>query len=541
MDKKAVIDASAIPASQISLGGVFRIPAVHQVLLLVGVAAAVAAGFAIVLWSQTPGYTQLYSDLDTADVAQVAESLRAAGIEYKLDTGSGVVLVAESSLHDARLELASQGLPQGNAAGMDMISEQSSFGVSQFMEGARYQHALEAELARTISHLGAVSDARVHLAMPKQSAFMRDQKGASASVLLQLYRGRELEPDQASAIVHLVASSIPNLNASSVTLIDQHGRLLSTAGEQMSDAQAANQFRHAQRLEESYKRRIEELLTPLVGPGRVRAQVVANLDFTVTEETRESFDPSRTAIRSEQTSQTERRANGVLDGGIPGALSNQPPETVADNQGQGEVSATVTEPLNSSRSSTRNFEVDRTISHVRPQPGTIRRLSVAVLVDDSPLDNTSSDAQSSMSDAELERFTTLVKEAVGFDESRGDTVVVMNAAFRNLPQPVAMAEPKFWEKPALRDTFKQVLGVVLVLILAFGLVRPFLRSLMAGGPPMSGEYIAAGGGGAQMRSGGNLQIPAPNYDEKVAAAKNKAGQDPARVAAVVRKWVTVDG
>jgi flagellar M-ring protein FliF len=514
---------------------------VHQVLLLVGVAAAVAAGFAIVLWSQTPGYTQLYSDLDTADVAQVAESLRAAGIEYKLDTGSGVVLVAESRLHDARLELASQGLPQGNAAGMDMISEQSSFGVSQFMEGARYQHALEAELARTISHLGAVSDARVHLAMPKQSAFMRDQKGASASVLLQLYRGRELEPDQASAIVHLVASSIPNLNASSVTLIDQHGRLLSTAGEQMSDAQAANQFRHAQRLEESYKRRIEELLTPLVGPGRVRAQVVANLDFTVTEETRESFDPSRTAIRSEQTSQTERRANGVLDGGIPGALSNQPPETVADNQGQGEVSATVTEPLNSSRSSTRNFEVDRTISHVRPQPGTIRRLSVAVLVDDSPLDNTSSDAQSSMSDAELERFTTLVKEAVGFDESRGDTVVVMNAAFRNLPQPVAMAEPKFWEKPSLRDTFKQVLGVVLVLILAFGLVRPFLRSLMAGGPPMSGEYIAAGGGGAQMRSGGNLQIPAPNYDEKVAAAKNMAGHDPARVAAVVRKWVTVDG
>jgi flagellar M-ring protein FliF len=541
MDKKAVIDASAIPASQISLGGVFRIPAVHQVLLLVGVAAAVAAGFAIVLWSQTPGYTQLYSDLDTADAAQVAESLRAAGIEYKLDTGSGVVLVAESKLHDARLELASQGLPQGNAAGMDMISEQSSFGISQFMEGARYQHALEAELARTISHLGAVSDARVHLAMPKQSAFMRDQKGASASVLLQLYRGRELEPDQASAIVHLVASSIPNLNASSVTLIDQHGRLLSTAGEQMSDAQAANQFRHAQRLEESYKRRIEELLTPLVGPGRVRAQVVANLDFTVTEETRESFDPARTAIRSEQTSQTERRGSGVLDGGIPGALSNQPPETVADNQGQGEVSATTTEALNSSRSSTRNFEVDRTISHVRPQPGAIRRLSVAVLVDDRPLDATSTDEQSSMSEAEVERFTTLVKEAVGFDESRGDTVVVMNAAFRNLPEPVAMAEPKFWEKPALRDTFKQVLGVVLVLILAFGLVRPFLRGLMAGGPPMSGEYIAAGGGGAQMRSGGNLQIPAPNYDEKVAAAKNMAGHDPARVAAVVRKWVTVDG
>lgn len=540
MDKKAVIDASAVPASQLSLGGVLRIPAVHQVLLLVGVAAAVAAGFAIVLWSQTPGYTQLYSDLDTANAAQVAESLRAAGIDYKLDTESGVVLVAESRLHDARLELASQGLPQGTASGMDMISEQSSFGVSQFMEGARYQHALEAELARTISHLGAVSDARVHLAIPKQSAFMRDQKGASASVLLQLYRGRELEPDQASAIVHLVASSIPNLTASNVTLIDQNGRLLSTAGAQMSDAQAANQFRHAQRLEESYKRRIEEMLTPLVGPGRVRAQVVANLDFTITEETRESFDPARTAIRSEQTSETERRGSGVLDGGIPGALSNQPPETVADNATQTDSAKTVSEPLNSSRSSTRNFEVDRTISHVRPQPGTIRRLSVAVLVDDSPVEGETAETQPAMNEAEVERYTMLVKEAVGFDEARGDTVVVMNAAFRNLPEAVFADEPKFWEKPGLRDTLKQVLGVALVLILAFGLVRPFLRGLVAGGPPLSGEYIAAGGA-VQMRGGGNPQIPAPNYDEKVAAAKNMAGHDPARVAAVVRKWVTVDG
>lgn len=540
MDKKAVIDASAVPASQLSLGGVFRIPAVHQVLLLVGVAAAVAAGFAIVLWSQTPGYTQLYSDLDTANAAQVAESLRAAGIDYKLDTESGVVLVAESRLHDARLELASQGLPQGTASGMDMISEQSSFGVSQFMEGARYQHALEAELAQTISHLGAVSDARVHLAIPKQSAFMRDQKGASASVLLQLYRGRELEPDQASAIVHLVASSIPNLTASNVTLIDQNGRLLSTAGAQNSDAQAANQFRHAQRLEESYKRRIEELLTPLVGPGRVRAQVVANLDFTITEETRESFDPARTAIRSEQTSQTERRGGGVLDGGIPGALSNQPPETVADNATQTESAGVVSEPLNSSSSSTRNFEVDRTISHIRPQPGTIRRLSVAVLVDDSPMEGAEGDTQVAMNDAEVERYTTLVKEAVGFDEARGDSVVVMNAAFRNLPEAIAVAEPKFWEKPGLRDTLKQVLGVALVLILAFGLVRPFLRGLVAGGPPLTGEYIAAGGA-VPAHGGRNPQIPAPNYDEKVAAAKNMAGHDPARVAAVVRKWVTVDG
>jgi flagellar M-ring protein FliF len=308
----------------------------------------------------------------------------------------------------------------------------------------------------------------------------------------------------------------------------------------MSDAQAANQFRHAQRLEETYKRRIEDLLAPLVGPGRVRAQVVANLDFTVTEETRESFDPARTAIRSEQTSLTERRGSGLGDGGIPGALSNQPPETVSDDATQVAAASATSEALNSSRSSTRNFEVDRTISHVRPQPGSIRRLSVAVLVDDSPMDDAAGDAQSSLSDSDVERFTSLIKEAVGFDEARGDTVVVMNAAFRNVPDAPALEEPKFWEKPALRDTMKQVLGVALVLILAFGIVRPMLRSLIAGGPALSGEYIAAGGGG-QVRTGGGLQIPAPNYDEKVAAAKNMAGHDPARVAAVVRKWVTVDG
>jgi flagellar M-ring protein FliF len=542
MDKKAIIESRTMPASQISLGGVLRIPAVHQVMLLVGVAAAVAAGFAVVLWSQSPGYTQLYSDLDNADAAQVADSLRAAGIDYKLDTETGVVLVAESRLHDARLELASQGLPQGSAAGMDMIQDQSSFGVSQFMEGARYQHALESELARTISHLGAVSDARVHLAIPKQSAFMRDQKSASASVLLQLYRGRELEADQASAIVHLVASSIPNLSASNVTLIDQNGRLLSTAGDQMIDGQAASQFRHAQRLEESYKRRIEELLTPLVGPGRVRAQVVANLDFTITEETRESFDPARTAIRSEQISQEERRGVGVLDGGIPGALSNQPPETGVASNAKTESGTATIEPLNSANSSTRNFEVDRTISHVRPQPGTIRRLSVAVLVDDSPIEGAGSDAQTTLSDSDVERYTNLIKEAVGFDAERGDSVVVMNAAFRSLPEPLVLEEPKFWEKPGLRDTLKQVLGAALVLILAFGLVRPLLRSLVAGGPAVSGEFIAAGGGAAGRGAvAGNAAMPLPNYDEKVAAAKNMAGHDPARVAAVVRKWVTVDG
>lgn len=538
MENNAVIESTATPVSSMNLNGVLGIPAVRQVLLLIGVAASVAIGFAIVLWSQSPVFTQLYSDLDTADAAQVAEALRGAGIEYQLDTGSGVVMVAASRLHDARLELASQGLPQGGGSGMDMLQEQSSFGVSQFMESARYQHALEAELAETISHIDAVRSARVHLAIPRQSAFIRDKNSGSASVLLELYRGRELEPDRASAIVHLVAASVSNVSASSVTLIDQNGRLLSAAGSPMVDAQVNSQFKHAQRLEESYKRRIEDLLTPLLGPGRVRAEVVAKLDFTVSEETRESFDPTRSVVRSEQISEQQRAGGGSVAQGVPGALSNQPPETGAD----GALENVVTTMSNSTRSSTRNFEIDRTISRVRPQQGRIEKLSVAVLVDDSPLDG-ADDGQSSLTDADIAQYTALVKEAVGFDEVRGDSVVVMKAAFRAIPEGPAAEDAKFWENPLLQNALKQVLGVALVLALAFGLIRPMLRGLLSSHAAGS-EYVAGGrvllGAGAASSAGGQLAIAAPSFDDKVTAAKNITGHDPARVAQIVSKWVTAD-
>ncbi len=540
MENQAVIESTATPISNLSLSGVARIPAVRQVLLLLGVAAAVAAGFAVVLWSQSPAYTQLYSDLDTADAAQVAEALRGAGIEYDLDTRSGVVLVAESRIHDARLELASQGLPQGSSAGMDMLQDQSSFGVSQFMESARYQHALEAELAQTISHIGAVRDARVHLATPKQSAFIRSKSNGSASVLLELYRGRELEPDQASAIVHLVAASVANVSTSDVTLIDQNGRLLSAAGSPMVDAQVNSQFKHAQRLEELYKRRIEDLLTPLVGPGRVKAEVVAKLDFTVTEETRESFNPSQSAIRSEQISEQQRRGSGSAAQGVPGALSNQPPETGGVSSSAGaNVASSDGAALDSTKSSTRNFELDRTISRIRPEQGQIQKLSVAVLVDDSPQDG-SDTGQPTLSDADIEQYGALVKEAVGFDEVRGDTVIVMKAPFRAIPEGPAAEEPKFWEKPGLMDTAKLALGTALVLALAFGLVRPMLRGLISS-HAAGGQYLAAGGvlmgAEAGQVSAGQMSLPVPNFDEKVAAAKNITGNDPARVAQIVSKWV----
>ena len=541
MENANVIESNSLPASQINLAGVLGIPAVRQVLLLIGVAAAVAAGFAVVLWSQTPQFTQLYGDMSTAEAAEVSAALQAADIEYRI-TGN-TVLVAETKLHDARLQLAAMGLPQGSAVGMELMQEQSSFGVSQFMESARYQHALEAELARTISSLGSVREARVHLALPKQTAFLRDRKGASASVLLHLYGGRVLEADQAAAVVNLVASSVPNLVASDVTVIDQHGRLLSSGDEQTAGAAAAAQFKYSRRLEDTYKQRIEDLLTPLVGAGRVRAEVVADIDFTYTEETRESFDPSRTVVRSEQISEDRTAGAAALSGGIPGALSNQPPEATGvatEEVVAGEV--TKVEPVNSSRSATRNFEVDRTIRHTRPHSGAIRKLSVAVLIDDTPAEG--AEEQAALSEAEVARYTALVKEAVGFNEERGDSVVVLNEVFK-ASEPVEEIEPPaLWERPELRDTLKQVLGAILVLAIAFGIVRPMLRGVVNSGPAMSGQYLgqsgSASGGGTAQLAGSAGALPGPNYDEKVAAAKNITGSDPARVAQVVKKWVAAD-
>ncbi len=556
MENTNVIEAPAVhPATQMNLATVLKIPAVRQITLLVGVAVAVALGFAIVLWSQAPSYTALYANMGAAESAEVADALRTTGIEFKVDGASGTVMVAEGSLHEARMQLASQGLPQSVSAGMDSMSEQSSFGVSQFMESARYQHALEAELAQTIATLGAVREARVHLAMPKQSAFIRNQRGATASVVLQLFRGRALEDEQATAIVNLVAGSVPNLATSDVNLIDQYGRLLSAGGDASTDAQAMTQLKYKRQLENDYRQRIEDMLTSFVGPGRVRATVNVDVDFTVSEETRESFDPARAVVRSEQTSEERRGSADAGAVGVPGALSNQPPEATGETgvSTEGEIVAT----QNESRMTTRNFEVDRTISHTRPQSGTIRRLSIAVVVDDSPFADPAggeapageASTQAVVTAEDIARYTTLVREAVGFDATRGDSVTVMSETFRSVEAAEAAEPPPFWKQPLFREITRQALGVVLVLAIAFGVVRPMLRSVVSSNASAGGDYL-----GAHAVSGGALATPqlaaaggaapaalaGPNYEEKVAAAKNITGHDPARVAQVVKKWVTID-
>ncbi len=539
-------DAASLPARSL----VDSVPGLRQLTLLVGVAAAVAAAVWLVLWSQGPNYSMLYGQLSDRDAAAVAQSLSTAGIPYRLEPGSGAVTVPADRLHDARLRLAGEGLPQGDGLGIEMLRDQEGFGTSQFMESARYQHALETELARTIVRVQGVQSARVHLALPKQSVFVRDRRKASASVMLQLYAGRRLDAAQVSAVVHLVASSVPELEAEQVTVVDQNGTLLSApkAGDEL--AATARQLDYQQQLEERFARRIEELLSPLVGVGRVRAGVTADLDFTIAERTREDFDPEQQIVRSEQTSADSRPA-GDLALGLPGALSNQPPTTspappAAEQQAEpGAAAAAAT-----SQRATRNYEIGRTISHVREPAGSVRRLSVAVILDNKPAPAGAAEADVpaagvAWSEEDIARFTTIVKEAVGFDEARGDRVQVVNAGFTTAPGLGEVEPEPAWKSPALWNIGRQALGAALVLVLAFVVLRPLMKSLTAGGAA-GGALVPAGVAGlpdlAQDRvtltRGG---VPAPNYEQQVAAARSLIGQDPRRAADVVKDWVTTDG
>src|SRR6202045_3963339 len=485
------------------------IPGLKQVGLLAGVAAAVAAAIWLVMWSQGQNYTVLYGQLSERESGQVMDALTAAGIEFKLNP-SGAVSVPESKVQEARIRLASQGLPQSDSMGIEMIQKESALGSSSLMESARYQSVLETELARTIVKVQGVQTARVHLALPKPTVFLRDARKATASVMLQLYPGRRLEPGQVAAIVHLVASSVPELGASDVTLVDQAGTLLNSPDENAEAAASARQFEYTRKLEESYQRRIIEMLEPMIGPGRVRATVTAELDYTVTEETHENYDPQKTAVRSEQTS-NETRKGGDGSEGIPGALSNQPPGTsgaptipgaatpgnpaaAPGTPGAAQSAAAGSGPSSSAQRSTRNFEVDRTLSYVKQPVGVLKRLNVGVVLDDwQKVDADGKATTAPMSDTDIKRFTQLIKESIGLKEDRRDQLNVLNQAFKSsAPLGPVDAQP-LWQQPWLTQLAKQITGAALVLIVAFLVLRPLMKSLTKPAGRVSASVEEIGG------------------------------------------------
>lgn len=537
------------------------IPGLRQLLFLVGIAGAVAAGVSIYMWSQKPPMAAVYSSLSSKDSSEVAEALRAANIPFVLDNSTGAVMVEDSKIHEARLKLASQGLPKSTSVGFEMMQEEQSFGTSQFVENARYQHALETELSRTISSLQWVKGARVHLALPKQSMFANGTAAASASVLVDLAAGRNLDSTQIASIVHLVASSVPNLVVGNVTVIDQYGHLLSSSGDASDPSrQATKQYEQARRIEADYVRRIEQLLMPMTGSGRVSAQVVANLDFAEVEEATESYKPDSSIVRSEQTSENTTRAPGAGAQGIPGATSNQPqtsaqaqplnpPAALAAAGKAGAVIESVSSsPVTESRNSTRNYEVDRTVSHIRRPAGTLRRLSVAVLVDHLPkTDGKGGTKLMPLNKEEMTKVENLVREAVGFDATRGDTMSVQNALFTTNPVPVEEPTP-IWQRTEVKDYGRQAAGLLIIALIVFAVVRPAIKYLAETDPSrqMSGVLVNNSAQVTEMIANSQNVAderprPAPMYEQKLALARGAVAADPKRVAQVIKTWVNTDG
>jgi flagellar M-ring protein FliF len=536
----------------------------RPVLLLVGIAAAVAAGVGVVLWAQGPTYNLLYGDLEGEDAAAVTQALTGAGIAYRLENGTGAISVPIERLNDARLLLAGQGLPQ--SGGFASMAKDPGFGVSQFMEGARYQHALESELARTVSSMQQVAAARVHIATPRNSSFVRDRIPGSASVFVQLRPGRTLASEQVTAIVNLVASSVPELDAGQVTVVDQKGRLLSSPQGRDDFAIRDQQMEFARQVEESYAQRVEALISPLVGAGRVRAQVSAQFDLSASEEAREQYRPESQVVRSEQLSEeSSRGAAGV--GGIPGALTNQPPAAgVALPPGvkAGQPDAAAGAPdANSSKQQTRNYEIDRTVAYTRQPAGRLTRLSVAVLVDNLRIVGKDGKVtESPLAPEQVARITALVKDAVGFDEKRGDSINIVNSPWKGEPVPSAdeLDSLPIWERPWARDLAKIFAGLIVALVLVLAVLKPLLRQLTATPrapalpPGQATDALAApgpdggpGGAGAAGGQDGQATAPVPAissaiaYEQQVAQARTVVAQDPARVAQVVKTWVSADG
>ncbi len=553
-----------------------RNPAARQLLLLVAMAGAVALGVAVVLWSRGPNYGLLYAGLEQKDASAITQELQATHTPYKLGSDGTTIMAPVADLPGLRLKLAARGLPQGSAASSAAPAD-SPFGMSDLAERTRYQQLLETDLGATIGGLQSVRAARVHLALPKASAFIRDSRPASASVLVTLYQGRQLDAGQVAAIVHLVAASVPDLDSRQVSVIDQQGRLLTTDPDSPG-AIDDNRLRIATRMENTYAQRIEEILTPLVGAGRVRAQVYADVDFSQTEKAIETFDHEKPALRSEQTSSEQHAAGGGV-GGVPGALSNQPPAVVAQptaaNPDAGKAgsakagakpatatASTATAQGDSSSSATRNYELDRTISHVTDPAGRLARLTVAVALDDKLLP--AAPAADGKTDTppktvpftaqELQHLTDLTKNAVGFSAERGDSVSVVNQSFQRGPSVDALPDVPLWQRPGVLDLVKQGLGVLLALLVAFGLLRPLLKGLLRHEP--ASRALAAPLPTINVRVDDSLAAEAPSrlgaspaaaltqslaYEQRVGAARRMVGENSKQVAQVVKNWVSEDG
>ena len=548
----------------------------QKIALMVAVAAIAALIMGTILWSRQPDYKVLFSNLSEKDGGTIITALEQLNVPYKFTEGGGAILVPGEKVHEVRLRLASQGLPKGGAVGFELMENQK-FGISQFAEQVNFQRALEGELGRTIQSVAAVESARVHLAIPKPSVFVREEQKPTASVMVHLHPGRTLEPAQVAGIVHLVSSSVPQLPMSNVTVIDQNGNLISQLKSKLIEAGLdPTQIKYVQEVEASVIKRIDDILAPVVGPGNARVQVAADIDFSQTEQTAESYRPPTTppdiSIRSQQTSETAN-VNPPAQG-VPGALTNQPPvpatapitsppvagqataQTGATN-GQppppGQINAagvqapiySAGQPINTRKDSTINYEVDKTIKYVKQSVGVIKRLSVAVVVNNKK--DTTKDGKPTtrpLTEAELKQINDLAREAMGYAKERGDTLSVANAAFTAVEK--EDNEPPLWKQLATpemgKDLLKYLLIGAIVAYILLAVVRPILRTMF---PPPSPEVEEEEGEEGEedvevdlTAMGGDLILA--TYEGKMQKAREIAHADPKAVANIIKDWMGVN-
>ena len=543
----AVVTTQLLPLAQPSgFGGrIAALPTRGKLSLALGVAALAAVVLAMTLWSSKGDYKVLYANLSDKDGGAVIAQLSQMNVPYRMSEGGAAIMVPAAQVHDLRLRLATAGLPKGSVSGYELM-DNARFGQTQFQERLTFQRGLEGELTRSITSMAAVQNARVHLALPNQNGFFREQQKPSASVLLTLHPGRTLDRAQVAGIVHLVSSSVPELDPKSVSVLDQSGALLTDTSRSAAAAGLdAQQLQYVSQIETGYAKRIVDLLEPIVGRDNLRASVAADVDFAQSEATSEEFKPNQgaqaaVAIRSQQTTE-QTGANAATPSGVPGAATNQPPVgATAPLTGAAQPLTTAqggSAGSNGRREATTNYEVDKTVRVTRNASGNIRHLNAAVVVNNrSVTDAKGKTTQVPLGTEEIEKLTALVRESIGFNKERGDSVKVINAPFK--VEPTTYVEIPLWKQPEVIDMLRAAavpMGLAVVAMLVFfGLVRPALKVALAPlPPPEPGAQLSAVVDDPQVLPA----LLAPKSSGHLDSARALARENPAAVASIVSGWV----
>lgn len=539
----------------------------QKLAFMVAIAALIAVIVGTALWSQQPDWKVLFSNLGEKDGGTIIGILEQQNIPHRMSDNGGI-LVPGNRVHEIRLKLASQGLPRGGMVGFELMENQK-FGISQFAEQVNYQRGLEGELARTIMSIGAVQSARVHLAIPKPSVFVREDQKPTASVMLNLYAGRSLDAGQVAGITHLVSSSVPQLQSANITVIDQNGSMLSQLKSKLTEAGLdPTQIKYVREIEENIVKRIDDILRPVLGDSNFKVQVAADIDFSQSEQTAESYRPNNTpetsSIRSRQSNETATVNQSA--GGVPGALTNQPPvpataplttpptgnqpsQPAKAGDAAGRVDAAgITAPLNAagqpistSKNSTVNYEVDKTIRYTKQSMGTIQRLNAAVVVNHrKETDKAGKAINKPIPEAEMKQINDLVREAMGFNKERGDSLSIANAPFTEAEKNES-TQP-IWKDPEnisyVKDILKYLAIAAIVAFLYLKIIQPSLKLMLSS----DSARTVAGAAGHISIAGldgepGEDRVRIDHYGAKVQKARDIAQADPKAVANIIKDWI----